>query len=148
MTGGRFEVTTFETGSEARPERPGWIVVEVVQEPQSTLCGHAFIGETSGHIWLNTVSTETTFCADRSNGDTIARPLFQHEIGHALGFRHIDVPGSLMKSAGWLPSTVLTDSERYHATIAYRRQAGNRDPDIDAATVPPLSARSTVMVAD
>jgi hypothetical protein len=40
------------------------------------------------------------------------------------------------------------DAERYDAAIAYSRQAGNRDPDIDAATATPLSARSSVIVTD
>ncbi len=73
---------------------------------------------------------------------------FRHEIGHALGFRHIDVPNTLMYHASNRGPGLPTDAERYHAAIAYSRQAGNRDPDIDVATVTPLSTRSTVIVAD
>lgn len=148
MTGGRFTVTTFETGPESRPPQAGWIVIDLVNEPDSGHCGRALVGAASGHIWLNTASTPTTTCGLK-NGDTVERPSIQHEIGHALGFWHIDVRGALMNGAlRWDAGTSLTDGEKYHAAIAYHRQPGNRDPDSDAVTSTPLAVRSGMLVID
>lgn len=146
MTGGRFSATTIETGDDARPERTGWIVIELVSEPDSGHCGRASVGQSAGHIWLNTASTQSSSCESR--GDMVARPSIQHEIGHALGFWHVDVREALMNGTlRWDDNTVLTDGERHHAAIAYQRSAGNRDPDIDASTAAPLSVRSR-LIAD
>lgn len=145
MTGGRFTVSTFETGPDARPQREGWVVVQLVNEPDGDYCGRTQLGAAFGQIILNTAS-----CG--FNGDTIAPVVFQHEIGHALGFWHVDQPGSLMHASG--PGEVplsqkrLSDAERYHAAIAYSRSAGNRDPDNDAVTSTPLSVRSGIVVID
>jgi hypothetical protein len=139
MTGNRFTLTTIETGPDPRPERPGWVVVDVIHEAGTT-CGRAYVGALSGHIWLNAGAD----CP--INGDAVPPIVMRHEMGHALGFWHIDVPNSLMyfqtnKGAG-LP----TDLEKYHAAIAYQRAAGNRDPDIDASTAAPLSVRPPLII--
>lgn len=147
MTGGRFVVTTFDTGSDARQPSAGWIVIELVSEPDSGKCGLALVGASAGHIWLNTAKPAANGTCG-TGGDLIAPQVIQHEIGHALGFFHIDVPYSLMNGARWAGGTSLLDSERYHAAIAYSRQSGNRDPDIDAPTAAPLSTRGSLMVVD
>jgi hypothetical protein len=54
FTGGRFTVTTFETGVDARSERAGWVVIELANEPTARWCGRAFVGSAAGHIWMNT----------------------------------------------------------------------------------------------
>lgn len=137
LTGGKLSVVTIETGDALRPNAPGWITVELVNEPDNPHCGRSEIGALAGHVWLN---TKAPTC--------IVPSLFQHELGHALGFWHIDVPNSLMNCCGNLRSIVLTDAEKYHAAIAYHRQSGNRDPDIDASTAAPLSVRSSIVVVD
>lgn len=148
MTGGRFTASTIETGLTARPEQAGWIVIELVNEPDSGHCGRAWVGASSGHVWLNTASSSATTCGIR-NGDAVERPSIQHEIGHALGFWHIDVRGALMNGAlRWDSGTALTEGERYHAAIAYHRQPGNRDPDSDATTSTPLAVHERIMVID
>lgn len=142
MTGGRFTVTVFETGAEARTQRTGWIVVQLVNDPNGP-CGRASLGAIFGQIFLN-----TNGCA-YDGSDTIPPVIFQHEIGHALGFSHIDVAGSLMYQGPKNPSnTRLSDQERYHAAIAYHREAGNRDPDVDSPTSTPLRAGSRIVVVD
>src|SRR5258705_5121518 len=154
MTGGKFTVQTIETGADARPEAPGWIVIEVDPNPEHLLvngrqrCGQAFVGRSSGHVWLT--SGLPNGCG--LGPDPIAPVILQHEIGHALGFSHIDLPGLLMYPGGpgsyQLSNTQASEAEKYHAAIAYHRQAGNRDPDNDAATSTPLASSSARIIVD
>lgn len=143
MTGGRFAASTIEMGDELRADQPGWITIEIVPKDDLLIngtqaCGSAYIGRPSGHVRITT---------GLQNGcglgpDPLAPVILQHEVAHALGFFHIDLPGSLMFPGGpgsyqW-QNTKITDGERYHASVAYRRQAGNSDPDIDPTTATPL----------
>jgi len=139
MTGNRFTLTTIESGTDSRPERAGWIVVDIVREPGTT-CGRSFVGAVSGHIWLNAGAD----CA--INGDPVPAIVMRHELGHALGFWHIDVPNSLMYFQANRGPGLPTDLEKYHAAIAYSRSAGNRDPDIDALTAAPLSTGTRIVI--
>lgn len=126
MTGGKFTVTTFETGAEVRPERSGWIVVELLNDDGA--CGRAAVGAAAGHVWMNTASKCTV------RGLAIHPPLFAHELTHSLGFRHVDSPRSLMNATALDSATVgPTEAERYHAAIAYKRTRGNADIDVDPA---------------
>jgi hypothetical protein len=128
FTGGRFTVTTFETGVDARAERAGWIVIELVNELPQRWCGLALIGASAGHIWMNTADR----CLARGSLDD---GLLSHEIGHALGFWHLDFQNALMHSEFELPHRTITDGERYHGAVAYTRFAGNRDIDVDVNNV-------------
>jgi hypothetical protein len=133
LTGGRFQVHAWETGAEARPERPGWITVELVNDGAAA-CGRATVGTPAGHIWLNTAPA-----CHRGGFNTGSPSLFAHELGHALGFWHVDTPASLMQTVvpqGAVPS----DVERRHAAIAYARTAGNSDVDVDPVSTTSLQS--------
>ena len=140
LTGGRFQLTHWETGPEARTPQVGWITVQLVSEPSGP-CGRANVGAVAGHIWLNIATPD-----GQSNG--CYRPqwhTFRHELGHALGFWHVDHDAALMKNLRPLahdgqPSA----SERHHAAIAYARLPGNEDIDRDPITPASLFAPTIV----
>ena len=124
LTGGRFQVSRWETGPTPRSPQSGWIVIERA-DLGPRICGQALIGNVAGQIWLhsdNTCNLEATFA---------------HEIGHALGFFHVNLQGSLMfpqiRSSNIADAP--TERERDHATFAYRRPRGSRDIDVDPATL-------------
>ncbi len=143
FTGGRFTITTFETGVESRAERAGWVVIELVDDPAERWCGKAFVGASAGHIWMNTADAA---CLARGSLD---EGVLSHEIGHALGFWHLDFQNALMHGEFELHHRTLTDGERYHGSIAYRRFAGNRDVDVDANNVGPRSVTTDrVLIVD
>lgn len=119
MSGGRFQVVTWETGVEPRAPRTGWITIEHISEPSG--CGRANVGTATGRIWLNVTNAACPLHR------TIA-----HEIGHALGFWHVDRPGSLMRSPRPAEDDTPSHLERHHAALAYARQAGNMDVDVDS----------------
>lgn len=129
MTGGRFSVASWESGSTVRAPVTGWIVAELVTDPNAA-CGRSQVGQPAGHIWLNLRSGCRTAAG-------IDPSLFRHELGHALGFWHVLQEGLLMSvTQADGPSAaprIVSDLERYHATIAYHRPVGNTDVDVDPA---------------
>lgn len=123
LTGGKLQIVAVERGEDRRTPTAGWITMELVSDPAAT-CGRATLGASAGQVWINT----DPVC--HRNGDIVSTPaLFAHEIGHALGFSHIDRPGLLANpvAADAAPSAL----ERHHGAIAYKRSAGNLDVDTD-----------------
>lgn len=66
----------------------------------------------------------------------IAPSVIAHEIAHALGFAHVEQGRWIMaprqrSQCGSFERDVITDTEAFHARLAYNRPPGNRDPDVD-----------------
>jgi len=120
LTGGMFQVTRWETGPSPRPRQNGWIVIER-RDLAPGVCGSAFVGLTAGQIFLD----NDTSCS--------LVGVFAHELGHAFGFTHVDVLGSMMfpRSTTNNVADAPTEMERHHAAIAYKRMPGNLDIDVD-----------------
>ena len=85
------------------------------------VCGQALVGATAGQIWL-----------DGSRLCNLAS-VVAHELGHALGFWHVDAPGALMfpRDRESNIADAPTELERRHMAIAYKRPRGNLDIDVD-----------------
>ena len=136
FTGGSMGAAAIETGTESRPETDGWINVDIVRDPnERRTCGRSFVGRNPGVITLiNDV------CSCGSN--KIPGSLVFHEVGHALGFFHVDDRNAVMYPfiPGNCPSGQLTAAESYHSAIAYSRPRGNVDPDSDPASGAQITA--------
>ena len=127
LSGGRFQLTRWETGPTPRALQSGWIMIERYDaDDLRRVCGRALVGAVAGHIWLN---------GDNPTCVAAIRPTFAHELGHAFGFFHVNRVGSMMFNyvvgVHTSATDTPTDAERRSAAIAYARPRGNRDVDID-----------------
>ena len=62
------------------------------------------------------------------SGSPYVRSLRVHELGHALGYRHVTAALSVMNATALLEPTAF---DRDATRIAFDRQPGNRSPDVD-----------------
>lgn len=142
-TAGRYAAAAIETGTDTRPPALNWINVTIRRDPnEKQVCGFAEIGSNPGSITLN-----DDVCSCGSN--KIPGAVTMHEVGHSLGFFHVNDRGSLMFPfiAGDCPAGQLSAAESFHAGIAYSRPRGNLDPDRDPPSGAALTGLHPVLIA-
>ena len=138
FTAGTYSVAALETGTETRDQKPDWINVVILRDPnEHRVCGYSYIGANPGSITLN-----DDVCSCGSN--KIPGAVTMHEVGHAMGFFHVSDRSSLMYPfvAGDCPAGALSPAESYHARVAYARPRGNTDPDKDPSSTGAFAARA------
>jgi hypothetical protein len=127
---GTLSVAAFERGSATRPRTMGWIMINILRDRESEICGRSFVGRPDGEIEL---FDDRCACGSTKIGGS----LVAHEVGHALGFWHVSDKKAIMAPIGDnCPTGVLTADEKYHAKLAYNCTPGNVDQDIDPDTTP------------
>ena len=125
LTGGVFEAGAVETGETAREARANYVNVQIVYEPGQDFCGRALVGANPGLIEINYDRCGSA-CSNKVTPTALA-----HEVGHALGFWHVD-RGIMTAVVSKACSNVqFTDAEKIHGSLAYLRPVGNTDPDHD-----------------
>lgn len=132
--------TTFDNFASITVERPaagaqvnvfrtGTIVVGRyygIQDSQRTIGYGQWGTDADGRVVGGAMFLDRDF--DR--GDARRRLLRIHELGHALGYQHVQARLSIMRpSIGPEP----TEFDRAAALIAYQRPVGNQAPDVDPA---------------
>jgi hypothetical protein len=134
LTGGTFtsfasiEIDNPDVDAKVSSLRQGKIVIgryRGVQNLANTIgYGRAATTET-GEVTGGAIYLDRNF--DRN--DPMRRLLRIHELGHALGYRHVTARTSIMNPAiGPQP----TDFDRVASQIAFQREPGNQSPDTDA----------------
>jgi len=130
-----FPAPAIETGAATRPAERGWVRVLYKRWTASFTeggrCGQAYVGADPGEItlWLDR-------CRCSGDPGRVSTHLVLHEVGHAMGFWHVDGRHVMQPFVGCGPGERSSSpEERFHAAIAYRRPIGNQDPDHDPSHV-------------
>jgi hypothetical protein len=146
LTGGAYQ--TFASvnierpaaGTRIAPLRPGSIVVGRYR-------GISLFARTIGWgQWAEAADGTVTGGAifldrDFDREDSRRRLLRIHELGHALGYQHVEKRASIMNPAiGPEPN----DFDRAGALIAFQRPVGNTSPDVDPSNASLLSSTGAV----
>ena len=119
---GRNIIGRVESGPMDPGERLGWILLTPETSLESDACGQAYIGANPGRIWIST----------DYYGHCLDLEVFAHELGHALGFWHVDpdvYTRAVMRPGGWFADRGqyrYSDREVYYARLAY--EVGSHAP--------------------
>ena len=97
-------------------------------EPEQDFCGRALVGANPGLIEINYERCGSA-CSNKVTPTALA-----HEVGHALGFWHVDqgIMAAVVSKA--CSNVQFTEAETIHGRLAYLRAVGNTDPDHDPPT--------------
>ena len=127
-------------GTRVNPFRTGAIVVgryKGISTFASTIGYGQWAEASDGSITGGATFLDRDF--DRE--DSRRRLLRIHELGHALGYQHVEKRQSIMNPAiGPEPN----DFDRAGALIAFQRPVGNSSPDVDPANAPVWSSTGAV----
>ena len=112
----------IEEGMADRSQR-GWITVEFTTGTHDEFphaCGWAGVGGDPGRIWIPISEPHRL----RNSDGCRFRRVFAHELGHAMGLRHVSDRTAVMAPASG--PTSFNSREQYHAELLYSLGWGQR----------------------
>ena len=127
----RFADQSVETAAEGESVTVARTAVIVVAQYQGLTDATTYWGYTRwawndrGELRAASIMLDRAF---ETSGSAYRRTLRTHELGHALGYSHVDARESVMNASG---RVALTDFDRHGARIAFLRPPLNMTPDTD-----------------
>jgi hypothetical protein len=126
---GQVTRESTNAGSRANLTRNNQIVVARFRDMRATT------GSVGFGRWAErddgVVTAGAMFLDSNYDGTSEKRKLRTHELGHALGYKHVTLRPSIMNPVLGID---VSDFDRQGASIAFQRPVGNRAPDTDPAT--------------
>lgn len=125
-TNHQFSIGAVERGTGTRLGQAGWLTITF--SPETAHCGSSDVGRSGGSIVFY---PQTRNCG--CGGFAIRPTIVRHELGHSMGFYHVDSVNDIMNPVANQCDMGLSGREAYHSAIAYGRPVGNSDPDNDSS---------------
>ncbi len=129
----RVSLERTAAGASSSTARDGQIVIGRYRDLKAlnSVVGYGRCAERDGVVTAGSVALDALFDATSER----RRLLRIHELGHALGYKHVTVRQSIMNPS---LGSDMTDFDRQGAAIAFQRPPGNHAPDAD----PPAAIRA------
>ena len=122
----RVSLERTAAGMYASTARDGQIVIGRYKDLKALdrVIGYGRCAERDGVVTAGSVALDALFDATSER----RRLLRTHELGHALGYKHVTLRQSIMNPS---LGSDITDFDRQGAAIAFQRPPGNHAPDAD-----------------
>jgi hypothetical protein len=137
LSAGQFVVNAFETGTEARPQKDGWVSILLLRNRSlgEGISGRSTVGGNTGTISIVYDPNLPPGVYNAQQCEAEAVSVADHEIVHTMGFYHTANTYQDFHSGQGCPGLGRPANTLYHAAVMYSRPPGNLDPDTDVTVL-------------